>query len=88
MKTIINSFDINTITKIHLSPRDLDELRQLQANLEVDGVAFDMSILLGKAMPDPNILHGGCKIHLKDGFVDASIESQLKSLINHLSSVR
>ncbi|MEW6379322.1 MAG: FliH/SctL family protein [bacterium] len=64
------------VTGIKLNPRDLDRIHQAQEEISQSFLNLDGVSLEG----DPGILPGGCLIQTDLGYVDASMETQLRAL--------
>lgn len=82
----INAIDKDKISEILISQDDFNLIENLNKDLSSDGVVFESTINQFIFKADPEIKHGGCKIKLIDGYLDASIDSQLKILSKSLKA--
>lgn len=84
VKHTILSIDKEEIQEIYINENDLNVIEKLKADLASDNFMQKSDIDQFKFKLDSNIKYGGCKIKLIDGYLDASIERQLKMLSNSL----
>ena len=82
----INAIDKDRISEILISQDDFNLIENLNKDLSSDGVVFESSINQFIFKADSEIKYGGCKIKLIDGYLDASIDSQLKILSKSLKA--
>lgn len=82
----IRAIDKDRIQEILISQEDFNSIENLNSELSSDGVVLESVINQFIFKADPEINYGGCKIKLIDGFLDASIDGQLKALSKSLKA--
>lgn len=82
----INSVEKDRIREILISQDDFNAIESLNSDLSSDGVVLEGNINQFIFKVDPTIKFGGCKIKLIDGYMDASIDGQLKALSKSLKA--
>jgi type III secretion protein L len=83
---IVGGLERNLIQQVYISPKDFESLKELQELSSLDNVGVGLSSVLELLKMDGNIKLGGCRVVLRDGSVDASIDSQLHMLKSSLAN--
>ena len=82
----ISTIDKDRISEILISQDDFNLIENLNKDLSSDGVVFESAVNQFIFKADPEIKHGGCRIKLIDGYLDASVDGQLKILSKSLKA--
>lgn len=82
----IKAVDNDKIREVLISQEDFNSIVNLNNDLASDGVVLESTIDQYNFKVDREIKYGGCKIKLIDGFMDASIDGQLKILAKSLKA--
>lgn len=80
----IKAVDKDKIREVLISQENYNSIVSLNSDLSSDVVALENTINEFVFKVDPEIKYGGCKIKLIDGYMDASIDGQLKILAKSL----
>ncbi|EUJ10323.1 flagellar biosynthesis/type III secretory pathway protein [Methylophilaceae bacterium 11] len=85
IKEVIREVGQHELKSIYISPHDFNLLKQLDEQMLLDGASNDLKRLHHHFKSDSDMVMGGCRISMKDGILDASLESQLRVLIKSLT---